>query len=192
MATSPIHQLKEWLKDAEEQVSGNWNAMCVSTVGQSNSSDSRMVLFKQFVEEDLAFFTNYQSKKGEDIFANNKVSVVFFWDVIGRQIRIQGVAKKTSRSISEAYFNSRPFGSRVSAILSEQSREIKSYNDLFQHFEELKSEYSDKKPVCPDHWGGIQIEIQKIEFWQEHESRLHERTVFYKNGQSWSKKLLSP
>ena len=117
------------------------------------------------------------------------MSAVFFWDKLGRQIRIQGSASKTTREISEAYYNSRPVGSRVSAILSQQSQEISSYEELRHKFEELKKEYKEKEPVCPDHWGGIEIEIKKIEFWQEHESRLHEREVFYRDesNSSWNK-----
>ena len=192
MSTGPIKRLKTWLDEAKDKVEGNWNAMCVSTVGKNNQSDSRMVLLKQFNGDKIVFFTNYQSKKGEDILANEKISVVFFWDSLGRQIRIQGKASKTSREISEAYYNSRPLGSRVSAILSKQSQEISSYEELRNNFELLKKEYSDVEPICPDHWGGVEIEILKIEFWQEHESRLHERRVFTKTQTGWNLKFLSP
>ena len=194
MENSPILKLKDWLSEAEAKVDGNWNAMCISSVDKEGSSDSRMVLFKQFNKDKIVFFTNYQSKKGSDILSNGKVSAVFFWDKLGRQVRIQGDAKKTTREISETYYNSRALGSRVSAILSQQSQESDSYDVLRKKFEDLKKEYVDKKPVCPDHWGGIEIDINKIEFWQEHESRLHEREVFTKveSSGSWNKKFLSP
>lgn len=192
MSTEPIKRLKTWLDEAKEKVEGNWNAMCVSTVGKNHQSDSRMVLFKQFNGEKVVFFTNYQSKKGGDILTNEKVSIVFFWDSLGRQIRIQGKASKTSREISEAYYNSRPVGSRISAILSQQSQEISSYEDLRTKFEEMKKEYTEKDPVCPEHWGGIEVDIHKIEFWQEHESRLHERSVYSNIDGVWTLKYLSP
>mgnify|MGYP001437738555 CR=1 FL=1 len=192
MNENPIKQLKSWLEHAKKKVDGNWNAMCVSTVESSGASDSRMVLFKQFNGDKLVFFTNYGSKKGSDIFSNGKVSLVFFWDTLGRQVRIQGSAQKTTREISEKYYDSRPIGSRVSAILSQQSKEIESYDQLRSTFEEMKKEYNSKPPVCPDHWGGIEIDVHKIEFWQEHESRLHERSVFKLYEGEWSKKFLSP
>ena len=192
MSLEPIKRLKTWLDEAKEKVEGNWNAMCVSTVGKNHQSDSRMVLFKQFNGEKVVFFTNYQSKKGGDILTNEKVSIVFFWDSLGRQIRIQGKASKTSREISEAYYNSRPVGSRISAILSQQSQEISSYEDLRTKFEEMKKEYTEKDPVCPEHWGGIEVDIHKIEFWQEHESRLHERSVYSNIDGVWTLKYLSP
>lgn len=194
MNNSPIVKLKKWLSEAEEKIDGNWNAMCISSVDKDGASDSRMVLFKQFNNDKIVFFTNYQSKKGTDILKNGKVSTVFFWDQLGRQVRIQGNAKKTTREISETYYNSRALGSRVSAILSQQSQEIESYEVLTNKFEKLKEEYREKVPVCPEHWGGIEIEIKKIEFWQEHESRLHEREVFFlsNDNKSWSKKFLSP
>ena len=192
MSTSPIIKLKQWLEEAKNKVEGNWNAMCISTVDQENRSDSRMVLFKQFNGDKIVFFTNYKSKKGSDIFSNENVSLVFFWDQLGRQVRVQGRASKTSREISEKYYNSRPLGSRVSAILSQQSQEINSYEELRLSFENLKNDYAEKKPICPDHWGGVEIDIRKVEFWQEHESRLHEREVFNLLGTKWSKKLLSP
>lgn len=192
MSEMPINILKRWLDEARDQVKGNWNAMCVSTIGENETSDSRMVLMKQFNGDNIVFFTNYDSKKGHDLLINQNVSVVFFWDALGRQIRIQGKASKTSREISEAYYNSRPIGSRVSAILSHQSQEIKSYDDLREKFELLKKKYAEVAPVCPSHWGGIEIEIVRIEFWQEHESRLHERRVFSKNKSGWDLKFLSP
>ena len=166
--------------------------MCISSVDEFGGSDSRMVLFKEFNQEKIVFFTNYQSKKGIDILNNGKISAVFFWDKLGRQLRIQGNAQKTSREISEKYYNSRPLGSRVSAILSQQSQEINSYEELREEFENLKKEYKSKEPVCPQNWGGIEIEITKLEFWQEHESRLHEREVFYKVEGEWGRKFLSP
>jgi pyridoxamine 5'-phosphate oxidase len=192
MSETPIKRLKNWLDEAKSKVEGNWNAMCVSTVDAVKGSDSRIVLLKQLDEDKIVFFTNYQSKKGEDITSNNMVSIVFFWDTLGRQIRIKGRASKTSREVSESYYNSRALGSRVSAILSQQSKEIESYESLREEFEKLKKNYANKSPSCPAHWGGIEVEIFKIEFWQEHESRLHERCVFTKNKDVWSKKYLSP
>ena len=193
MTYSPIEKMKSWLNEAKENVEGNWNAMCISTIGKNGSPDSRMVLFKQFNGNKLVFFTNYQSKKGEDILANDKISIVFFWDSLGRQLRLQGIAKKTSREISENYFNSRPEGSRISAILSKQSREIKSYEDLKNQYDQMKKDYLSKSPECPDHWGGIEVDITKIEFWKEHDSRLHEREQFLRKEEGlWNKKFLSP
>ena len=190
---NPKLRVEAWLKDAEMKVKGNWNAMCISTVDSDNYPDARMVLFKQFSEDkNIIFFTNYFSKKGKDIDENDAVSVVFFWDSLDRQLRIRGRVKSTSRDISSKYFNSRPLASKIAALISDQSQEIKSYEDLHSEYERLNKELKDEDISCPEHWGGFEIEPFHIEFWEGHTNRLHKRETYDLDGEDWKVSLLSP
>ncbi|MAW08121.1 MAG: pyridoxamine 5'-phosphate oxidase [Halobacteriovoraceae bacterium] len=190
---NPKIKVKEWLDRAQKEVSGNWNAMCLSTVDKDNYPDSRMVLFKQFSNEDnIIFFTNYTSKKGKDIENNEAVSAVFFWDSLDLQLRVRGTVKLTSREVSKKYFNSRPFESRVAAILSDQSNVINSYDELHDQYEKLNSELAEKDLSCPEHWGGVEIIPFRIEFWHGHKNRLHRREVYELLNGEWEECLLSP
>ena len=190
---NPKEKVKQWLENAKNKVGGNWNAMCVSTVDENNTPDSRMVLFKQYSEDDnLIFFTNYNSKKGQDIRSNDSVCATFFWDKLDLQLRIKGSVKITSRETSEKYFNSRPFASRVAAIVSNQSNKIDDYDSLFEQYSRLQDELSEDELSCPLHWGGVEIVPTRIEFWEGHKNRLHRREVFEFDGDVWGRSLLSP
>ena len=189
----PKFKIESWLKEAKEKVEGNWNAMCVSTVDSDNYPDSRMLLFKEFSKsKNIIFFTNYFSKKGKDLEQNDAVSVVFYWDTLERQLRIRGRAKSTSREISSSYFDSRPIGAKISAIISDQSQEISSYEELRAEFDKLSGELKEEDISCPEHWGGFEIEPFRIEFWQGDRSRLHQREVYDLDGDNWKTTLLSP
>tara|TARA_B100000927_G_C16440466_1_gene459524 strand:+ start:415 stop:999 length:585 start_codon:yes stop_codon:yes gene_type:complete len=190
---NPKLKVKDWLENAKNSVEGNWNAMCISTVDENNTPDSRMVLFKQYSSDDnLIFFTNYNSKKGQDIVSNESVCATFFWDKLDLQLRIKGVVKITSRDISEKYFNSRPFASRVAAIVSNQSNRIENYDSLHEQYERLQKELSEDELSCPLHWGGVEIVPSRIEFWEGHKNRLHKREVYELHDNVWSKHLISP
>jgi pyridoxamine 5'-phosphate oxidase len=190
---NPKLKIESWLLEAEKKVEGNWNAMCLSTVDADNYPDSRMVLFKQFSEDkNIIFFTNYFSKKGKDIEQNDAVSVVFFWDSLDRQLRIRGKVKSTSREISSDYFNSRPLASRIAALISDQSQELNSYEELLEQYENLNKELKEEDISCPSHWGGFELEPFRIEFWQGHSNRLHQREVYERDGDDWKMSLLSP
>jgi len=189
----PKEKVKQWLERAKSEIEGNWNAMCVSTVDANNTPDSRMVLFKEFSEDNnIIFFTNYNSKKGQDIRNNSGVCANFFWDKFDTQLRIKGYVKITSREVSNKYFNSRPFASRVAAIVSNQSDKIDSYESLHEKYERLQSELKDDEVSCPEHWGGVEIVPTRIEFWEGHKNRLHKREVFELHGENWEACLLSP
>ena len=190
---NPIEFFAKWYKDAENSKKIiEANAMTVSTVDKNNSPLSRVVLLKEIKDRSLIFFTNYKSKKGEAINYNPNVCASFFWPSLERQVIIKGIAKKCSDNYSETYFKSRPFKSQVSAIVSNQSEIISSYDELISRYDKFLKENKDSNLKRPSHWGGIEILIEEIEFWQGRENRLHNRVVstFYNN--KWENKLLSP
>lgn len=186
---SPVQVLGDWLNMAMEQGIPEYNAMVLSTVSSSSRPSSRVVLLKDITDEGaLVFFTNYQSKKGEEIKKNRYVSLNFHWREFGRQVRIEGFVQKTKNDISKTYFDSRPIESRISAIASPQSSEIETLDLLREKAEELKTE----EVMLPKFWGGYQVVPDYFEFWQSGKDRLHDRIIYMKDKANWIKKRLAP
>jgi len=166
----PLSFFRHWFDEAEKAQIDEVNAMTLATVDEHGYPHARIVLLKG-LDEGFVFFTNYDSAKGRQLATRPSVAVVFFWKELERQVRIEGVVEKTAITESDAYFNSRPTGSRIGAWASPQSAPIPR----------------------PEHWGGYRILPQRIEFWQGRSNRLHDRIVFEKEGQSsWSKYRLAP
>ena len=153
---------------------------------------SRVVLAKSVENEGVVFFTNYQSHKGEQIEGSPKVSINFFWAELQRQIRVTGVAEKMSTEASEAYFASRPRLSQLSALVSDQSKQIASRETLEKKFKSLENTYHGQTIPKPGHWGGYLVAPLKVEFWQGRENRLHDRFLYEKEGDGWKISRLSP
>ena len=188
----PLLEVKYFLEQARDKELRDWNGMTVSTVDEDQRPSSRVVLLKKFTDDGLFFYTNYKSKKGQDISKNNNVSVNFWWRELQVQIRISGSISKASRSESEEYFNSRPKGSRISAIVSKQSDEIESFESFQKTVEEAINNLDEKDIKLPDHCGMYKIMPAEIEIWKEGEYRRHERTLFKSEGKKWIKSYLSP
>ena len=189
----PMDFFIKWFKDAENSEKiFEANAMTVSTVDKNNSPSSRVVLLKEVKDRSLIFFTNYKSKKGKAISYNPNICATFYWPSLERQVIIKGTAKKCSDNYSETYFKSRPFKSQVSAIVSNQSEIISSYDELLSRYNSFLKENKDSILKRPSHWGGIEILIEEIEFWQGRENRLHNRVVSTFINNKWKSKLLSP
>lgn len=189
----PIHQFKLWMKDA---VDGNClepNAMVLCTVNADQVPTSRVLLLKEVEDGGFVFYTNYESDKAKDIEQNNKVSIVFNWLPIHRQIRIEGIATKVPREQSEEYFQSRPRESQIGAYTSPQSAVIKNRKFLKERQELIEEKFKnlDKLPL-PDNWGGYRVDPFMMEFWQGRESRLHDRFRFKKLGDDWELDRLAP
>tara|TARA_B100000953_G_C17983746_1_gene409863 strand:+ start:62 stop:700 length:639 start_codon:yes stop_codon:yes gene_type:complete len=190
---NPINFFIKWFKDAEKSDKIiEANAMTVSTVDKNNSPSSRMVLLKEIKDRSLIFFTNYKSKKGQDIDDNPNICASFYWPPLERQVILKGIAKKCSENYSEAYFKSRPFKSQVSAIISNQSQIISSYDELLKRYDKFLEENKNSDLKKPTYWGGVEIFIEEIEFWQGRENRLHNRVVCSFINNKWETKLLSP
>lgn len=190
--TNPIHWFEEWLNEAIESNELEPTAMVVSTVSEHNLPSSRVVLLKGFSNEGFIFYTNYSSRKGSQIKGNNAVSAVFFWPATERQIRIEGNAVRLSNVQSDEYFNSRPFESKINAIISPQSEPIPSRDMLEQKHDELLNKSDSQNLTRPENWGGYRIEPRLIEFWQGRTGRLHDRIEFQKQEEKWISRRLAP
>lgn len=192
VAENPFDQFKLWFEQTlESNLFYDPTAFTLSTSDNDCTPHSRVVLLKDFDKDGFVFFTNYNSKKGKDIAENNKVSMLFFWDRLERQVRVNGNASKISPEMSNEYFDSRPYESRIGAIASNQSESLKSKKELEDRIELLKKEYPNN-PKRPDNWGGYIIKPNYFEFWQGRESRLHDRIVYENQNEEWVKKLLNP
>ncbi len=192
ISQEPLLEVKYFLVQARDKDLRDWNGMTVSTVDEEQRPSSRVVLLKKFTDDGLFFYTNYKSKKGKDISKNNNVSVNFWWRELQVQIRISGLISEASRSESEEYFNSRPKGSRISAIVSKQSEEIESFESFQKTVEKAINDLDEKDIKLPDHCGMYKIMPVEIEIWKEGEFRRHERTLYKSEGKKWVKSYLSP
>lgn len=166
------------------------NAMSLSTVNKDNTPTTRIVLLKKFSKEGFVFFTNYNSRKGQAIKNNPNVSLSFFWPSTEQQVIISGIASKLDEIDSENYFNSRPIGSQLGAIVSNQSEVIKSRDILENKMTELK--LSKTNIIRPKNWGGYIVSPFSIEFWQGRDNRLHDRILYKKENDIWNYVRLSP
>ena len=187
----PFVQFGEWMSEALVSDIPDANAMTLATVGEEWKPDARVVLLKYYSEEGFAFFTNYESKKGQDLAANPHAVLHFFWPQLDRQISIYGAVEKTSREDSEKYFASRPVDSRIAAWASDQSRVIESRAFLEKRFDEFKAKFGDDVPK-PEFWGGFRLTPDRFEFWQGRQNRLHDRICYKIENGEWKHFRLSP
>ncbi|MFP9114248.1 pyridoxamine 5'-phosphate oxidase [Flavobacterium sp. RHBU_3] len=190
----PINLFKKWFIEAEEfGISGEVNAMTVSTMGLDGYPNSRVVLLKQYTYEGFIFFTNYLSDKGRAIAENPNVCLSFFWQDMERQVIIKGKAEKTTVNISDGYFDSRPDGSKLGAIASEQSSVVPSREYLDDRLATVEKNYEGKEIPRPDHWGGYLVRPVSVEFWQGRPNRMHDRVRFIlQDDHSWKVVRLAP
>lgn len=189
---NPLKQFEHWLNDALNAKVNEPTAMSVATFGDDGFPDTRIVLLKDFNENGMTFFTNYNSNKGNSIAKNPAVGLHFFWPELERQIRISGFAIKTTDKISDSYFNSRPVLSQIAAVVSNQSSKIPSREFLQASFESFKNDFSNEIIKRPKNWGGFLVTPVKFEFWQGRESRLHDRILYEMENNNWLISRLAP
>ena len=188
-----IEQFKTWFEQARNADLIEPNAMTIATATPEGKPTARIVLLKGVSDRGFVFYTNYESQKGQQLIANPYAALVFLWDKLERQVRIEGEVEKLSTSESAEYFHSRPKASQLGAIASDQSRVIPNREILEQRLSELQEKYAEKTVPLPEHWGGFRVIPNRIEFWQGRPSRLHDRLVYDLQGDgSWQINRLSP
>lgn len=192
MGDDPILQFEIWFNEAVKNKIPEPNIMHLSTVSTDCKPSGRVLLLKGFDEKGFVFYTNYDSRKGNELEVNNSAAMTFLWFELYRQVRIEGTVEKISADESDKYFHSRPRGSQISAVASSQSSIIENRNILEKRVNELEKEF-DKKPVPrPENWGGYCLSPVSLEFWQGRASRLHDRILYTLIDNGWTKKRLAP
>lgn len=189
---NPFSQFEKWLKEAIEAKIHEPNAMSLSTASKEGKPSSRIVLLRNFDENGFVFYSNYQSRKAEKLALNPYAALLFFWPELGRQVHIEGIVQKQSEEESEKYFNSRPYGNKLGAWASNQSKVIASRSVLEEELERLTKKFPDENIPRPPHWGGYIMKPITIEFWQGRESRLHDRILYTHQKMDWKIERLAP
>ncbi len=193
LSANPISQFELWLQQAIELEVKDPTAMVVATVAANGQTSQRIVLLKHVDQQGFVFFTNYGSRKAKEIAENCKVSLLFPWNGINRQVKVCGEAEKISTSASLKYFLSRPRESQLAAWASEQSQPLTSRQFLMSQLEQMKQKFADEDVPLPDFWGGICVKPHQIEFWQGAEHRLHDRFEYNLDAENnWNIQRLAP
>lgn len=188
----PLDLASLWLAEAEAQ-SGldNPNAMMLATAAEDGTPESRIVLLKG-LDHGFVFYTNRESRKGRELDAHGRAGLTFFWDVLGRQLRIVGAVERVSDEESDSYFESRPRGSQIGAWASEQSRPLTDRSELENRVKSLEERYAGQDVPRPPQWGGYRVVPDRIEFWQSGEYRLHDRFEYRRDENAWVVRRLNP
>jgi len=187
----PLRQFAAWYSQAADAVDAP-EAVVLATAGSSGAPSARMVLLKGFDQRGFVFYTNYFSRKGQEIAQNPRAAMLFHWTPLGRQVRIEGAVHRIDAAESDAYFKTRAAGSRLSAAASPQSRPVASRDVLEAAVAELASRYPDGAVPRPEEGGGLRLVASRFEFWQHGEDRLHDRCRYRREGESWTVERLGP
>ncbi|MCB1467989.1 MAG: pyridoxamine 5'-phosphate oxidase [Rhizobiaceae bacterium] len=188
----PFELFAAWLEDATASEPNDPNAVALATVDPDGLPDVRMVLLKGFDQAGFVFYTNFESAKGREILANMKAAMCFHWKSLRRQVRVRGTVEQVSDAEADAYYASRPRGSRIGAWASKQSRPLESRFALERAVAEFTARHAIGEIPRPQHWSGFRILPQQIEFWHDRPFRLHDRMQFTRNGGGWTKTRLYP
>lgn len=184
--SEPFDLFGKWLDMAKEKEINDPTAMNLATTTSDGKPSSRMVLLKDFDQEGFVFYTNLESKKGQQLADNNHVALNFHWKSLRKQVRIEGHAERVSDAEADAYYQSRPRGSRIGAWASEQSRPMEGMFILERRVAEFTAKFGVGEVPRPPHWSGFRVAPELIEFWSDGKFRLHERVVYNRDGETWT------
>jgi len=187
----PLKQFGVWMVEAIHAQVPEPTAMTLATVGENGRPSARIVLLKGVDPRGFVFYTNYESRKGRDLAAHPYAALTFMWKELERQVRIEGTVEKVSPDESDAYFATRPLGSRIGAWASPQSARIENRGWLEKRWAELTAQHGENPPR-PPHWGGYRVLPERLEFWQGRLSRLHDRVVYRREGDAWRIERIAP
>jgi len=189
---NPVEQFRRWFDEALTANLHEPNAMTLATSTPDGQPSARIVLLKGYDERGFVFYTNHEGRKGRELTENPRCALLFYWGELGRQVRIEGTAARVPDVEADAYFASRPRGSRLGAWASAQSREVGGRRALEDRLRELELEYEGREIPRPPFWGGYRVEPAEFEFWQGRENRLHDRLVYRRAGDGWEVSRLQP
>ncbi len=193
LSDNPLIQFQQWLEEAISLKVNEPTAVIVGTVSEEGKPSTRCVLLKELRDEKFVFYTNYESRKGQQLANSPYISLTFLWHELERQVHVEGIAAKLPAQVSDEYFRTRPYKSRIGARISPQSQPIASRMDIIQAFLKESIRYAGREIERPDNWGGYAVSPSRIEFWQGRENRLHDRFLYtLQSDWSWKIERLAP
>ena len=189
---NPINLFKKWFSKAKETEINDPNAVAIATSDNNNQPSVRMVLLKGLSDKGFVFYTNFKSKKSNDLKSNKKASMCFHWKSLRRQVRVSGSVEKVADSEADDYYNSRPYKNKIGAWASSQSETLKNRQEFLEKVKNFENKYPSNNVPRPPYWSGWRLIPVQIEFWLDGEGRIHERLNYVLRNNEWKKELLYP